>query len=69
MQPGARLLLQKQCGQLVTIGGITYARQLVRVLPYEEVEVGELGVNLPGFDLDVDSGSRSVFVYRLIRVE
>ena len=51
----------------VQIGKKTYLRQLSCALPYGKVEAGELGAELPDFDVELDSGSGQVYVYRLIR--
>ena len=51
----------------VQIGKMTYLRQLSCALLYEKVQAGELGAELPDFDIDMDSGTGQIYVYRLIR--
>ena len=51
----------------VQVGGKTYLRQLSCALPYKEMQAGELGAELPDFDVELDSGTGTVYVYRLIR--
>ena len=51
----------------VQIGGKNYLRQLSCALPYKEVQAGELGAELPDFDIELDSGTGTVYVYRLLR--
>lgn len=50
----------------VRINGRNYLRQLSCALPYKEVRAGELGAELPDFDVELDSAGQ-VRVYRLIR--
>lgn len=50
----------------VQIGGRNYLRQLSCALPYKEVQAGELGAELPDFDVELDSGTGTVRVYRLV---
>lgn len=50
----------------VQIGGRNYLRQLSCALPYNEVQAGELGAELPDFDVELDSGTGTVRVYRLV---
>jgi len=41
------------------------AMVLVREIPYAEMMCGEWGAELAGYDLEADSGTQTIRVYRL----
>ena len=40
-------------------------RTLIRTIPWEETSPGELGINIPGIEIEVDGDEKTVRVYKI----